>query len=101
MCGSLHSVSYKNVKLCADFPDLDRSDRLRTELHHYLECQPPESVVTNGTLTFARESEALNSTQATELVPTDVHNTFLASLLNLNLFCTFSLLSKYFRTAAK
>ena len=65
-------MSYKNVKSCADFPDSDRSDRLRTELHHYLECQPPESTVTNGTLTFARESEALNASQPAELVATDV-----------------------------
>jgi len=72
VCVSLHSVSYKNVKSCADFPDSDRSDRLRSELHHYLECQPPESTVTNGTLSFARESEALNASQLTELVPTDV-----------------------------
>jgi len=68
----IRSVSFKNVKSCADFPDSDRSDRLRSELHHYLECQPPSSVVTNGTLTFARESEALTASTATELVATDV-----------------------------
>ena len=68
----IRSVSFKNVKSCADFPDSDRSDRLRSELHHYLECQPPSLVVTNGTLTFARESEALTASTATELVATDV-----------------------------
>ena len=94
VCVSLHSVSYKNVKSCADFPDSDRSDRLRSELHHYLECQPPESTVTNGTLSFARESEALNASQLTELVPTDVCFAvrLLAQLLNFTFLC-FSLLS--------
>jgi len=85
-CGSLHSVSFKNVKSCADVPDSDRSDRLRSELHHYLECQPPESVVSNGTLTFARESEALSAAVATELVPTDVCYHALPALL-WNLIC--------------
>ena len=65
-------MSYKNVKSCADFPDSERSDRLRSELHHYLECQPPASLVTNDTLTFARESEALNASQATDPVAADV-----------------------------
>jgi hypothetical protein len=50
-------VSYKNVKLCCDYVDDERSEKLRSRLHQYLECDPPESTV--SALSFVRESDAV------------------------------------------
>lgn len=50
-------VSYKNVKQCCDLVDDIRSEKLRSQLHRYLECEPPEAAV--SALSFARESDAM------------------------------------------
>jgi len=58
MCGTFcRRVSYKNVKLCCDNVDNERSEKLRMQLHHYLESDPPEATV--SALSFTRESAAV------------------------------------------